>query len=81
MKLPLNTLHDLRHCKGRNEFVFVVLKGFIEKPPPRELPVNLIVGVSFGLLLLVIAIALVLWQRRRIMYLLRGESKVFGFLI
>lgn len=71
---------NLHYCEtmnscGQDDLTEIFCDGFKEKPPPPELPVNLIVGVSFGLLLLVIAVALVLWQRRRIMYLLRGTRR------
>ncbi|XP_063064778.1 antigen WC1.1 [Engraulis encrasicolus] len=49
--------------------------GFVDIFPPPELPINLIVGVTVGLLLLVIIIVLVLWQRKRITKLLRGLSR------
>ncbi|XP_076133010.1 scavenger receptor cysteine-rich type 1 protein M130 isoform X1 [Alosa pseudoharengus] len=69
---------DLEYCMRlssceKDDLTELYCDGFKEITPPPELPINLIVGVSVGLLLLVIAIALVMWQRRRILYRLRGR--------
>ncbi|XP_048096550.1 scavenger receptor cysteine-rich type 1 protein M130 [Alosa alosa] len=69
---------DLEYCMRlssceKDDLTELYCDGFKEITPPPELPINFIVGVSVGLPLLVIAIALVLWQRRHILYRLRGR--------
>ncbi|XP_062398010.1 scavenger receptor cysteine-rich type 1 protein M160 [Sardina pilchardus] len=71
------SMNSSDNCQS-DDYTELYCDGFKEIIPPPELPINLIVGVSVGLLLLVIAIALVLWQRRRIMNRLRGGRRAFS---
>ncbi|XP_030641025.1 scavenger receptor cysteine-rich type 1 protein M130 [Chanos chanos] len=41
-------------------------------PPTPPPPVNLIVGVTLGLLLVLVALAILFWQRKRLLFILRS---------